>query len=106
MLAGARSNPTSYTASTILKNKFLKELIVVMENFEHTLSALFAQLGLDSAPEDIDKFIHAHRPIPDSVSLPDADCWTESQAAFLRESIGYDSDWAEMVDQLDSRLRE
>ena len=76
-----------------------------MENFEHTLSALFAQLGLDSAPEDIDKFIHTHRPIPDSVPLPDADCWTESQAAFLRESIGEDSDWAEMVDQLDSRLR-
>ncbi len=76
-----------------------------MENFEHTLADLFAQLGLGNSSTDIDGFIHSHRPIPDEVSLPDAKCWSNSQSAFLREAIEDDSDWSELVDQLNSRLR-
>ncbi len=76
-----------------------------MENFEHTIADLFAQLGLANSSSDIDCFIHSHRPIPDEVALADATCWTNSQSAFLREAIDEDSDWSELVDQLNSRLR-
>ena len=50
-------------------------------------------------------FIDAHRPLPDGVSLPEADFWSPSQAAFFRESIQADADWAEVVDQLNLALR-
>lgn len=79
--------------------------MIVMENFEHTLSELFAQLGLANSPREIDAFIHSHRPIPEDVSLPDANCWNQSQSEFLREALDDDSDWAELADQLNSRLR-
>ena len=43
--------------------------------------------------------------VPGYVALADAPCWTPAQAAFLREEILEDADWAEVVDQLDARLR-
>lgn len=76
-----------------------------MGNFEHTMSDLFAQLGLPDADNEIDKFIHTHRPIEENLSLEDASFWNTGQSQFLREAINEDSDWAELVDQLDSRLR-
>ena len=39
------------------------------------------------------------------LQLADAFFWTKSQADFLREDILDDSDWAEVVDQLDVLLR-
>jgi hypothetical protein len=77
-----------------------------MDDFEHSMSDLFAQLGLANSAREIDRFIHTNRPIPENVLLPDAECWTQSQADFLREAIADDSDWAELVDQLNSRLRQ
>ena len=76
-----------------------------MENFEHTMSDLFAQLGLPNDENDIDSFIHVHRPLTESVSLEEAAFWNEGQSQFIREAISEDSDWAELVDQLDTRLR-
>lgn len=76
-----------------------------MGNFEHTMSDLFAQLGLPDAMNEIDNFIHSHRPVPDSLTLEKASFWNNGQAQFIHEALQDDSDWSELVDQLDSRLR-
>lgn len=71
----------------------------------HTMSNLFAQLGLPSDESAIDRFIATHAPLPETVALASAPFWTQSQATFLREEISEDADWAEVVDQLNLRLR-
>jgi hypothetical protein len=43
-------------------------------------------------------------PLPEAVQLADAPFWKPSQAAFLREEILEDGDWAEVVDDLNARL--
>lgn len=60
----------------------------------HRLQELFDQLGLPSAPDAIDAFITRHRPSAQGCALPDAPVWTAAQAAFLREAIAADADWA------------
>lgn len=71
----------------------------------HSLSNLFDQLGLPSDATSINNFIEIHRPLAHNVELAQAPWWTASQAAFLRESIADDADWAIMVDELDTLLR-
>lgn len=71
----------------------------------HHFSDLFAQLGLPSDEQDIRQFIAAHAPLAADVRLSDASFWTPAQAAFLREALLQDSDWAELVDQLSGALR-
>jgi len=75
-----------------------------MEKPQHTLSDLFAQLGLPASPEDIDNFVASHFPLPAGGLLADAPFWTAVQSAFLREEILDDADWAEVIDQLNERL--
>lgn len=70
----------------------------------HPLSELFKQLGLPSSPEAIEAWIAAHRCDAQGCALPDAPVWTPSQAAFLRQAIADDADWAEPADQLCERL--
>lgn len=70
----------------------------------HTLSNLFAQLGLPSAPADIDAFIAAHRPLGNGVALYRASFWNATQRAFLKEEIIEDADWAGVIDELNCRL--
>lgn len=65
---------------------------------------LFSQLGLDNDYADIAQFIQ-HHPLPADIRLADASFWTPSQRAFLLESWQQDSDWCELVDQLDQMLR-
>ncbi|MFT4171388.1 MAG: DUF2789 domain-containing protein [Rhodocyclaceae bacterium] len=77
-----------------------------MEAPLHTLNNLFAQLGLPDDAASIDAFILAHRPVPTTISLFDAPCWTPAQADLLRQQIMLDADWAEVVDQLNVRLRD
>lgn len=72
----------------------------------HTMQDLFAQLGLPSEPAEIRAFVRCHRPLPDHLRLSDAPFWTDSQAAFLREQIRVDDDWAVLVDTLNAQLRE
>ena len=72
----------------------------------HHFSDLFAQLGLPCDEQDIQQFIAAHAPLPADVRLADAPFWTPAQAAFLREALLQDSDWAELVDQLSVALRQ
>lgn len=76
-----------------------------MGNFEHTMSDLFAQLGLPDADNEIDNFIQMHRPISASLSLEKAPFWNNGQAQFIHEALYEDSDWVQLVDQLNSRLR-
>lgn len=76
-----------------------------MESPIHTLPALFKQLGLADDPISIDRFITTHGPLAEDCQLADAPFWTPSQAAFLREEILEDADWAEVVDQLNLMLR-
>ncbi|MBL8484851.1 MAG: DUF2789 domain-containing protein [Rhodocyclaceae bacterium] len=76
-----------------------------MESQLHTMSNLFAQLGLASDAAAIDGFIETHSPLAADVLLADAAFWSPNQATFLREEILDDADWAEVIDELNSRLR-
>ena len=70
----------------------------------HELEELFRQLGLASDPASIEQFVAAHRPLPKDVALCEAPFWSVSQAQFLREALGEDADWAEVVDALGELL--
>lgn len=76
-----------------------------MNDAHHDLPALFAQLGLPNTPEAIRAFIQQHRPLDGHILLRDAPFWSPAQAAMIRESFGQDSDWALVVDGLNTQLR-
>ena len=76
-----------------------------MENPIHNLPSLFKQLGLAADQASIDAFISQHSPLPPVCKLADAPFWDKAHAAFLREEILDDADWAEVVDQLNLLLR-
>ncbi len=76
-----------------------------MDTSAHNISSLFEQLGLAADEEAIRGFVRTHRPLAAAVSLDQAEFWSAAQAAFLREAIAEDSDWAEVVDELDAMLR-
>ncbi len=78
----------------------------MLDTSSHNLCGLFAQLGLPNSPADIDTFIQRHRPLPQAEPLSKASFWNESQAAFLRDALAQDSDWAEVVDELNALLRD
>jgi hypothetical protein len=75
-----------------------------MDLAPHDFSRLFAQLGLPHDPVGIAHFLVRHTPLTEGVRLPDASFWSPTQAAFLRESLAQDSDWAGVVDQLSKAL--
>lgn len=74
-----------------------------MELQNNNLGTLFEQLNLPSDPASIDAFIASH-PLPDDVKLVEADFWSPAQAAFLKEQLRDDADWAMTVDELNVRL--
>ena len=75
-----------------------------MDYHAPTMQQLFAQLGLPADSAAIDAFIDRHGPLPEAMTLAEAPFWTPAQAAFLREEIVEDADWAEVVDALNLRL--
>jgi len=77
-----------------------------METNLHSITHLFAQLGLPSGDADIQTFIASHRPLDTRTPLCDAPFWTASQAKFLHDQIATDADWADVVDKLDVSLRQ
>ena len=77
-----------------------------MQESHHHFSELFAQLGLPNDPKSIATFLIEHSPLAGDVRLPDAVFWTPAQAAFLKDALMLDSDWAELADQLSVALRE
>lgn len=76
-----------------------------MDTSQHTFTTLFEQLGLPSDPASIERFIMDHSPLPPEIALAQAPFWSESQSHFLHEGIEDDSDWAEVIDELDAQLR-
>jgi hypothetical protein len=77
-----------------------------MEGAMHSFHELFAQLGLPCDREGIALFLKEHRALSGKVALPDAPFWSASQAAFLREALAQDADWAQQAEQLSRALRE
>ncbi len=75
-----------------------------MDTSNHTMQALFAQLGLPSDETSIENFIRINH-LPPGILLENAVFWSAGQALFLHESIAEDADWAEVVDHLDAMLR-
>ena len=70
-----------------------------------TLFDLFGQLGLPADSESIEQFIDKNKGLPHSIHIEDAPFWNESQAAFIQGSLIEDAEWAELIDQLNTRLR-
>ena len=77
-----------------------------MNLLNHTMSDLFAQLGLPNEEAEIQAFVDTHRPLPGGLLLADAPFWTVAQARFLREEVREDADWTVVVDQLNLMLHE
>lgn len=76
-----------------------------MDTQNHSLSALFDQLGLDSSETGISFFIKKNAILKGEAKLHEADFWNSAQSAFLKQAKDEDADWAEIVDQLDLMLR-
>ena len=76
-----------------------------MEQHQHSMSKLFAQLGEADDRISIERFISANRPLAGSVLLHEATFWSSAQAGFLREAISDDADWASVADALNAALR-
>jgi len=75
-----------------------------MDTSKHDIEGLFLQLGLPNSPAAIEAFVQNNH-LPDSIPLEQAAFWSAGQAQFIHEAIEQDSDWAEVVDQLDAQLR-
>lgn len=76
-----------------------------MQAQQHTMSNLFAQLGLPSEEAAVEDFIATHRPLENGIALYRAPFWSDAQRAFLKEEIIEDADWAALIDELNGRLR-
>ena len=72
---------------------------------EINMQQLFLQLGLDDSEEGRELFISRFSPMPSDVNLEDAEFWDPDQAAFIKEAIEQDAEWARVVDQLNTILR-
>lgn len=76
-----------------------------MDTSRHNLTTLFKQLGLPCDESSIREFIRSHSPLPPDMPLHEAPFWSESQSRFLEEGLEDDSDWAEIIDELDTLMR-
>ena len=77
---------------------------MLMDKNYHSMEILFKQLGLSSTESEISSFIETHQ--TDSTKRIDTlSFWTDSQSLFLKECLESDSDWSEIVDELDCILR-
>ena len=76
-----------------------------MDSSHHTLAGLFSELGLENNQENITNFLIQHNGIPSDIRLDKADIWSHDQAEFLKDSLTDNSDWAAVVEMLDTLLR-
>ncbi|WP_168171544.1 DUF2789 domain-containing protein [Lacimicrobium sp. SS2-24] len=70
-----------------------------------SLNDLFNQLGLQDDTASINQFIDTHRGLDSRTRLEDAPFWSPAQANLLRGALQEDAEWAEVIDQLNCRLR-
>ncbi len=75
-----------------------------MDTSKHSMKTLFEQLGLSANETAIENFIFNNH-LGNDIPLDHAACWNTGQAQFIREALDQDSDWSEVVDQLDALLR-
>lgn len=76
-----------------------------MQTVDPNLNNLFEQLGLASDDQSINQFIEQNKGQVASTLLHEMPMWNDSQAEFLRQAKAVDAEWAEIVDELDARLR-
>ena len=76
-----------------------------MDMTQHTMENLFMQLGLESNEAAIEQFMASHT-LQEDAKLENSSFWSPSQSAFIKECLASDSDWAEVVDQLNVQLRQ
>lgn len=77
-----------------------------MELLEPNMHSLFAQLGEPNDDASIRRFIEKNGQLRGHLSLHEACFWTPAQAAFLREAIVQDANWAPVVDALNASLHD
>ncbi|WP_372843871.1 DUF2789 domain-containing protein [Psychrobacter sp.] len=70
---------------------------------EYNMNELFAQLGLESSDEAIDRFIENNQ-LAKEEKLIEADIWNDNQRMFLQEEWEKDAAWVEVIDELNVRL--
>ena len=70
---------------------------------DYKINDLFAQLGLDSSDEAIDKFVENHQLAKDE-ELIKSDIWNDNQRMFLQEEWQKDAAWVEVIDDLNVRM--
>lgn len=70
-----------------------------------SLVDLFNQLGLSSDEAAVEQFIQQHKGLAQSTHIEDAPFWNQAQANFIHNALLEDAEWAELIDQLNSRLR-
>ena len=77
----------------------------MLGDIEYTMNELFAQLGLASSDEAVEKFI-AENQLDGETNLKNAPFWNDSQRAFIQEEWKNDAVWAMVLDELNTRLHE
>lgn len=70
---------------------------------EYNMNDLFAQLGLESSDEAIDRFIENNQ-LAKEEKLTEASIWNDNQRMFLQEEWEKDAVWVEVIDELNVRL--
>jgi len=75
-----------------------------MELFEANMRSLFAQLGEPDDDASIARFIERHGNLAGGTRLHEANFWSPTQAAFLREAMQQDGVWASVVDALNTKM--
>ncbi|GAA0365552.1 DUF2789 domain-containing protein [Bowmanella denitrificans] len=70
-----------------------------------SINDLFNQLGLASDEGAINRFIDRHKGLDSRVKLEQAPFWNSSQSSFIQHALTDDAEWAEVIDQLNNRLR-
>jgi hypothetical protein len=75
-----------------------------MEPLAPDMPSLFAQLGEPNDATSIARFMEQHGHLRGNTKLHEAPFWSPSQAAFLRDAIVQDANWAPVVDELNAVL--
>lgn len=74
-----------------------------MDTSTHDLASFFSQLGLPNTSQDINNFVASHQ-LAAGTGLAKATFWTDAQAAFIKQALIQDSDWAAVADELAVKL--
>ncbi len=76
---------------------------MTLEQPIYDLRGLFEQLGLPDDDGSIETFIESHSLVPNQ-AIDEAPFWSQAQAAFLREELHKDAEWAPVIDELNALL--